>query len=88
MIDFVTVFEDVESCGGSVGRILGFLLARNAEAASHEGGLAGSGDTGEDGEASGGDLNVKVLEIIDRAPLELDPAFAGTDRGDLAAFAA
>ena len=77
MVDFVAVFEGVEADCFVVGRIFGFLLAGDAEAAAHQGGLPGAGDSGEDGEAAERDLNVEVVEVVNGAAFQLEPVLFG-----------
>ena len=83
LVDFVAVFELVKTNGFLIGGILGFLFAGDAEAAPHEGGLPGSGNTSENGEASEGNLDVEIVEVVQRATFELEPVLFGLE--DLAA---
>jgi len=55
------------------------------DAAAHEGGFAGAGNSGEDGEAAEGDFDVDVFEVVGGAAFELKPVFFGFE--DFAAFA-
>lgn len=80
LIDFVNVFDVLEIF--HFAKVRGFSSAGgDGEAAVHEGGFAGARNACEDGEATEGDVDVDVFQVIDGAFLDGEKIFCDGTAG-------
>ena len=77
LVDLVAVLEILEADGFVIRGFFRLLLAGDTETATHERGLAGAGDAGENGETPKRNLDVEIVEIVQGAAFELEPILFG-----------